>query len=67
MSMEVAKHGVASPSTDDANLVGVFATKEEGHGTTVAEGAGGDVVDGNASVSRDELGGSAEESGDHGG
>ncbi len=64
--MEIAKHGVASPAPDDAYLVRVFAAKEEGHGTTVAEGAGSDVFDGDTCVARDELGSSAEEGGYHG-
>ena len=42
--MEVNQHGVTAPSTDQLDGVGVDLAEEEGHGTSGAEGAGGDFL-----------------------
>ena len=37
VDIQVVEHGVAAPTTEDTNLIGVDATKQEGHCTTGAE------------------------------
>ena len=65
MSMEVAEHGVAFPATDDANLVGIDAAEEQGHGSTGAEGASCNIIWVNPRVARDGEGGSTQETRNH--
>ena len=60
VTVQVTKHGVALPAAEDADLVGINAAEEEGHGSAGAERPCCDVVRVDAGVARDSEGGSAE-------
>ena len=65
MSMEVAEHGVAFPSTDDVDFVGIDTAKEQSHGTAGAEGASCNIIWVNPRMARDGEGGSTQERRNH--
>ena len=66
MGVEVAEHGIALPSTDDADFIRIHTAKEEGHCATGAKRAGCNVVGINPSMTRDGQGSSTQETRDHG-
>ena len=53
MTMKVTKHGVATPTPDNADFIGVHIAKEECHGAAITEGTCGDVVGVNTTVTGD--------------
>ena len=40
MAVEVAEHGVTTPSADNADVIGVNTAKQQGHGATRTKGTG---------------------------
>ena len=58
MSMEISKHGVTAPASNDSNFIGVNATEEQSHGSAGPKGSSGNVVRVEASVARNGEGSS---------
>ena len=67
MSMEISEHGVAFPTADNTDLVGVKATKQEGHGTAGSERASSDFGWVHSSMAWNSKRGYTENAGDHSG
>ena len=65
LDVEIAKHGIRAPATDEANEVGVDLGAEESHGAARAEGAGLDIGGGEA-IGGAMRGDKATEEGSHG-
>jgi len=67
VSVEITEHGVATPTTYDANFIRIHASKQEGHGAASAEGASGNVGRVDTGMARDGEGSRSKEARDHGG
>ena len=65
VSVEIPKHGVAAPASNDSNFVGVNSPEEQSHGAAGPKGASGDFIGVDASVARNGEGGRSEEGRDH--
>ena len=64
LDLQVAKHGIRSPASQEAGDGGVDVATEEGSGAPGAKGAGGDFVRGNSSELLAGSGRWSEEQGD---